>query len=388
MQNTGQYIRELRVKKGIGSQELASHLELLPEALYLIETNRLHATKNQIFSIAAYLGADENDLLRTYQRNRILSEIKGDRKSGETVQVISPDYPYAGADLSKRHRRMLHDFIQLYSGQAQIKIHKPSPPLNNWIECILYCKDHQLGHSFENVLPDGMIQLMIELDGFPRKVIAGHTYSSGSFVKNGWVSGIQGRPVTYDLKESRATVYIRFRAGGFFNLTGIPPAELENNVVEADLILDSSFLGLREELLDCCDVQTMFKKIESYFLIRIGQNRVLLPVVRYFLENIHVPIPVLLAKTGYSQKHLIYLFKKQVGATPKYFQRINRFNRVLHQLHTQTSKPDWPDLIFKNNYYDQAHFIKEFRQFSGVTPREYLEAGSTCSKIIHTDISR
>lgn len=387
MQNIGQYIRELRNKKGIGIQELASFLDVQPETLHLIETHRINATKNQVFSIAAYLGADENELLRSYQRSRILSEIKDDRKLNEAFQMAGPDHPYFTGAISKRHHRMMRDFMQLTSNHSRIKIYKPPFPLNNWIDCILYCKNHHLGYSFEKVLPDGVIQLMIELDGFPRGVIAGDPYSSDFFVKNGWVSGIHTRQVIYNLRESYASVYIRFRTGGFFTLTGIPPAELENRIVEADL-LDSYFLNLREELLGCYDVQTMFKKIESYFLKRIGQNRDLLPVVRYCCENIHVPIPVLLGKTGYSQKHLIHLFKKQVGATPKHFQRINRFNRVLHQLHTQAPKPDWSDLVFENNYFDQAHFIKEFRQFSGGSPREYLEAGSTCSKIIHTDTVR
>jgi DNA-binding XRE family transcriptional regulator len=67
MQIIGQHIRELRIKKGIGSQELASFLGIPPETLLLIETNRIHATKSQVFSIAAYLGANENDLLRAYQ---------------------------------------------------------------------------------------------------------------------------------------------------------------------------------------------------------------------------------------------------------------------------------------------------------------------------------
>jgi hypothetical protein len=174
--------------------------------------------------------------------------------------VISA-HPYVVRDVSRRHHRMTYDFVQLHSNRSQIKIHKPSFPLDNWIECILYCKDHHLGHSFEKVLPDGMVQLTMELDGVRREVIADHTHSPGFFVKKGWVSGIQTRPVIYGLRESHTTVYVRFRTGGFLTLTGITPAELENGVIEAELLLGSSFLRLRDELLDCHNVQT--KKCED-----------------------------------------------------------------------------------------------------------------------------
>jgi AraC-like DNA-binding protein len=77
-------------------------------------------------------------------------------------------------------------------------------------------------------------------------------------------------------------------------------------------------------------------------------------------------------KTGITQKHLITLFKKYVGLSPKMFSRIYKFQRVIHLIEEQ-KKVDWSMLAYECGYFDQAHFIKEFQAFSGINPAAYLD---------------
>jgi AraC-like DNA-binding protein len=76
-------------------------------------------------------------------------------------------------------------------------------------------------------------------------------------------------------------------------------------------------------------------------------------------------------KVGYTQKHLISLFKKHAGLSPKVLSRILKFQYVIGQIERQESL-DWTDIAYGCGYYDQAHFIKEFRAFSGINPSSYL----------------
>ena len=77
-------------------------------------------------------------------------------------------------------------------------------------------------------------------------------------------------------------------------------------------------------------------------------------------------------KTGITQKHLITLFRKYVGLSPKMFSRIYKFQKVIHLI-GQEEKIDWSMLAYEGGYFDQAHFIKEFQAFSGINPTAYLE---------------
>jgi methylphosphotriester-DNA--protein-cysteine methyltransferase len=76
-----------------------------------------------------------------------------------------------------------------------------------------------------------------------------------------------------------------------------------------------------------------------------------------------------------SQKTLIARFQKRVGLAPKMLGRVFRFQRALQAM-AQPAARDLTGLALDAGYYDQAHFNHEFRQFSGLTPTEYLASVS------------
>ena len=78
------------------------------------------------------------------------------------------------------------------------------------------------------------------------------------------------------------------------------------------------------------------------------------------------------AKTvGLSQRRFIQVFKEEVGMTPKLFTRIQRFQQT-RTLIQQNPLPDWTTLALDFGYFDQSHFIREFLEFSGLSPTDYV----------------
>jgi methylphosphotriester-DNA--protein-cysteine methyltransferase len=65
------------------------------------------------------------------------------------------------------------------------------------------------------------------------------------------------------------------------------------------------------------------------------------------------------------------MFRKEVGRPPKLFARLARFGRLLQRIDAAATI-DWADLAVSTGYFDQPHFIGDFRQFAGVTPSAYL----------------
>jgi AraC-like DNA-binding protein len=76
-------------------------------------------------------------------------------------------------------------------------------------------------------------------------------------------------------------------------------------------------------------------------------------------------------QTGISHKHLIREFDRWVGLTPKLLARLQAFQAVVAWIGFKPSV-DWADAAVACGYFDQAHFIREFRSFSGLTPGAYL----------------
>ena len=78
---------------------------------------------------------------------------------------------------------------------------------------------------------------------------------------------------------------------------------------------------------------------------------------------------------GLSPKRFIERFRTEVGLTPKQYCRVRRFQQALTAAHA-ASEVDWAAVAVSAGYYDQAHFIHDFRRFSGLTPTGY-RAGRT-----------
>ena len=96
----------------------------------------------------------------------------------------------------------------------------------------------------------------------------------------------------------------------------------------------------------------------NYALVRLGAE--------------HAPVAELSDEIGISSRRLVDVFSQQVGLTPKLFARVQRFQNVIQNLPPEQDV-DWTDVALGCGYYDQAHFIHDFRSFSGLSPSTYLK---------------
>lgn len=171
-----------------------------------------------------------------------------------------------------------------------------------------------------------------------------------------------------------------FRKGAAHPFYPFPMHEITDTVVNADLVYGRRILSLREQLLASKSVEAMFHLVEKFLLEQAGDrihpesaSRCVEFTVKNLVCEPHKARLMRLAnQIGYSQKHLIDLFKRQVGVTPKRYMRILRFQGAIQKLEAHASPPDWTGFALQAGFYDQAHFINDFRNFSGFTPAEYL----------------
>jgi len=239
-----------------------------------------------------------------------------------------------------------------------------------------YYTDYNPEHDYEKLLPDGTVNLIIELDELQRYTIDKHTYGQDKKCIRAWISGMQREYVMYSEQKGSRMFVIQFKAGGCYPFIHFPVDEINDLVVDAEMVFGEDVLHLREQLFEATNPDSMFNIASNWLIKRAKYASLPESVVRFAVDWIidnpsENALSKLVEKTGYSQKHFIQIFKKYMGFTPKLYQRIVRFNRVLGEIE-KTGGIEWAQLSLDCGYFDQAHFINEFNRFAGMNPTRYL----------------
>ncbi|MCB0577859.1 MAG: AraC family transcriptional regulator [Phaeodactylibacter sp.] len=257
-----------------------------------------------------------------------------------------------------------------------LKFHTPHPPLSNLVASFTYYKGYQPGHRIDRFLPDGNVELVIDLTDFPKHVYDNETLMARQSFSQAWISGLRKEFISIHAGQDAEMFVITFRKGAARAITGAPLTELTEQVVEGDLVLGRAVLALREALLEAGSPEAKMAVAGRRLLAMAEGELQPNPFVEYAVSQIllqpgQLSLEALTKKVGYSRKHLIQLFKEHVGLPPKAFLRIIRFQQAIAGIE-RCGAIEWSHLAFDCGYYDQAHFIRDFKRFSGFTPEEYL----------------
>lgn len=268
-----------------------------------------------------------------------------------------------------------------------LQIHTPPYPLRTFVKSFIYYKGYTSESAYEKLFPDGNTQLIIELDG--KKRILKDELNDCSF-QTAWITGVQTQPIVYQSEKNATTLCIQFEVGGLSSLTGIPAIEFKDTLVDALLVMGNPIIELRERIIDCAKAATIFHLATEFLEKQFIKNS----LMNHFMAFMHNALcsennslASISNKAGYSQKHLITLFKQWAGLSPKKYQRVYRFNKALELLQIK-EKPNFIDVALSSNYYDQAHFINEFRYFTNYSPTQYLNFHKTYPHVIPLDTLR
>lgn len=264
-----------------------------------------------------------------------------------------------------------------------LSLYYPSYPLNGFVESMFFYEGYDPGHDIDKFLPDGNTEIIIELNDNPQHIYELDTLREIQSCRNSWVSGIRTNPICIPSGKNSRMIVVTFKKGRAYPFYKIPLRTLTDQVVDASLIFGKPVVELRERLLQAKNPGAMFALIES-FLIQAGSDKLnpspAAGCVDYAVARIRqaphsLAMEDLNREIGFSQKHFIQLFKDHVGLTPKGYQRILRFQKAILEIEKQPA-PFWDVVVHHCGYYDQAHFIGEFKHYSGLTPQEYMQQKS------------
>jgi len=254
--------------------------------------------------------------------------------------------------------------------------HKPPPPLSDFVDLIWLCEDYSVPHAKERLLPDGTVELVVNLKEDRVRVYDSRDPQQFHTIPGCVVSGPRSEFFVIDTEGASATVGVHFKPGGAFPFFGMPPSELNNQSVALEDLWGTASRRLRERLLEAESVEAKFRAVELSLLEQLTRPLERHPAVTFALRQFfgfaQQPVSRVVEQVGFSQRRFIQLFNDEVGLTPKLFCRVRRFQRVVRRL-ALAGEVNWAQMAFDCGYYDQAHFIHDFQAFAGITPSDYLQ---------------
>ncbi|MGH8177442.1 MAG: helix-turn-helix domain-containing protein [Steroidobacter sp.] len=234
----------------------------------------------------------------------------------------------------------------------------------------------------EKVLPQNNVELMFNLlqpFGVPNRPPVHRRF------KRAWVAGMQRDwlMVTpqYDPTEPSYLLSARMPPLGAYRVLGLPMGQIAQNVLELDDVLGDEVNAVHERLGEQGDVGLQFAVLCDFVRKRLAASRITLRpdaqiAVDMLLRSIGADrIESICRSLRVSRKHLGALFDAHIGLSPKAYARMFRFRRVV-DLVQSGRRLDWSQVAMSCGYYDQSHFNREFREFTGMTPGEFVRAGS------------
>jgi AraC-like DNA-binding protein len=254
--------------------------------------------------------------------------------------------------------------------------HIPRAPLNQCIELLWFHEGLNPDHRLERVLPEGSAELIINLRDEDRHLFDHANYRPQRSYRRSWLSGPHSEFIVIDTAPNASMIGAHFKPGGASAFFRLPLGELRNSVVDLEVFWNTAAGTLRDQLLEAPTPTDKFRILEDALLAcRRGlelNHRAVRYALDYFMrEPGSVAIGAVAHRVGFSPRHFIELFNDQVGMTPKVFCRVRRFQRAIYQIHRRGMT--WADLAVVCGYYDQAHLIRDFKEFCGMTPGDYLE---------------
>ncbi len=251
----------------------------------------------------------------------------------------------------------------------------PGPPLDRFIDD-LYCLTGVPRHRRMNVPPMPSAHLLVNLGG-PVLLWDSGPPGPPAACADGWFMGVWTRRFLFEYPERVRVAWVHFKPWGLSPFAGVPAAELRDRWVPADAVWHRSLDRIRNQAGEAASAAGTLRVVEAELRSRLaGALPPGLGLVQHAggrLEASHgaVPVGALADTAGVSANHLAAQFKSHVGVTPKQVARIYRFARLI--LSVDARRPAvWAGLAHTAGYFDQAHFSRGFKDFTGHTPTQYL----------------
>ena len=248
----------------------------------------------------------------------------------------------------------------------------PPPALQPYVKYFWTLEDNtgKAGVKTFRTMADGSPGVIFQQPG------SGNFFQAGKQLPETFLFGQTTRYAEIQLTGSFDTVGVYFQPDALQTVFGYSAEELTDSCLDLNLFAKPRGIELSGRLANTVSPGDRVAFLEDYLLAEVNRNqRCSDKTMRYALEQIisskgTLSLKVLQQNLNTSQRSFHRKFKQYTGIPPKLFSRICRFQASLKQLQ-QTDYDKLSDIAFGHDYADQSHFIRSFKEFSGLSPAQY-----------------
>ncbi|SKB77668.1 helix-turn-helix domain-containing protein [Dyadobacter psychrophilus] len=235
------------------------------------------------------------------------------------------------------------------------------------------------------IVPNGMVKLVIPvkngLIGKYDKCI--HRSKEGSIT----LIGISDAPAIVDIENDspHCNIGIEFSALGAYRIFQLRQFELKNKIFDFEDVIGTQARHLSERLINTDAIENKIEQIQSYLINQLSRSSPDL-IVDYCLGQIAdtrglITVNELERKTGFSSRWLREKFTDKVGLSPKNFSSVIRFMQFYEA--GASENMDFFKSELYTYFHDQAHFIKDFKRFTGMAPSKFMKTDNEFGHIFY-----
>ena len=228
--------------------------------------------------------------------------------------------------------------------------------------------------------PDEEILFVTIADGSPGIVFqqsAGASFQDGKQLSSVFLYGQSTAHTRIVSPATFSTIGVYFYPHALKSIFGMDSNELTDNCLDLDLFLNGK--RLVERLESTTDVEEKANILSECLWEQVCHNdHALQAATRFALQRIiqsqgGISMKELRSELQVSERTLERRFQEGIGLSPMLFARICRFQASLNQLRSQ-SYGKLSDIAFEQEYADQSHFIRNFKEFTGLTPFQFRKS--------------
>jgi AraC-like DNA-binding protein len=256
----------------------------------------------------------------------------------------------------------------------------PRAPLDRYVECVWRLRGCAGG--VQRILPDGCPELIFHL-GEPF-----HLWTAPQARDRQPPALLVGPSSRFLLLEPPGrphTVGVRFRPAGASAFFPAPLDEFADRTIDLTALWGAAARELIERIEAAPGFPAIVALAESALLrrLRAPDARMLHAARAILTTGGQSAVPALAREVALSPRQFERRFAAAVGLSPKPFSRIVRFQNVFRSI-PSGKQPDWADVAARCGYFDQAHFVRDCRQFSGETPAALWAAPGEMAAVFTT----
>jgi len=255
------------------------------------------------------------------------------------------------------------------------QVYTPLPELQPFVKCFWTLDDDVVDENpvKQRVLPDGCMEMIFHYGNLYRQY-----FEDGSSIIQPR-SFVFGQITTYiEIAPTGTTglVAARFLPDGLKPFLEIPVSSLANKAVAISDVFGEKGKLLENNIIAAADNQQRIKLIESFLLSRLADPKTINAITKDCIDIIfqsqgQLDMVELAGKLKINRRNMERKFTTAIGMSPKQLSRVVRLQATLKML-DQKNFTSLTSLAYENGYYDQAHFIKDFKEFTGMSPKSFF----------------